>query len=82
MAADVYTVQPPSAQRMDMVSGSAGWMYQVGLGEILGFKKRKQTYNRSLYSGGLAGFQIIYKSEILSIILKSRILKSAARCKA
>jgi len=41
MSADVYTVPPHTGRGgWTWYTGSAGWMYQVGLSEILGFKKK------------------------------------------
>lgn len=64
MAADVYTVQPHIGRSgWTWYTGSAGWMYQVGLGEILGFKKKgSKLIIDPCIPEDWPGFQIIYKS--------------------
>ena len=57
VAADVYTAEGQLGRGgWTWYTGSASWMYRVGLEAILGFTKRGDTLlHRSLRAGGLAG---------------------------
>ncbi len=45
MAADVYAVSPHTGRGgWTWYTGSSGWMYRVGIGEILGFARKAEYF--------------------------------------
>ena len=63
MAADVYAIPPHTGRGgWTWYTGSAGWMYQVGIGDILGFQK---IHNRLIINPCIpedwSGFEIKYR---------------------
>jgi cyclic beta-1,2-glucan synthetase len=63
MAADVYAIPPHTGRGgWTWYTGSSGWMYRVGTGEILGFRKDGDTLHISpCIPEDWSGFSMVYR---------------------
>jgi cyclic beta-1,2-glucan synthetase len=62
LAADVYAVSPHTGRGgWTWYTGSASWMYRVGIGEILGFKRKDNSFTVDpCIPGDWTGFAMEY----------------------